>query len=276
MMRLVVLALCVMAVTAALAQAPEPDLKDPAAVAKAYLEACGKWDFDAAGKFALSPSALTAVREQLTGEAMTAEQLVKELLCLPVLPHTKYVPGDPAVNGDECRVPVVVTYTVPQTLVLRKQPDGTWKVDVHETILSTNGAAESVFIRTAEQEITTECLNNLRQLGTAILQYAQDHDEVLPHADKWCDKIMPYMRNEQVLKCPESPDLECGYAFNAPLSGVALGKIDRPAETIIVFESDQGKKNSSGPPTAMPKPGRHNGGNNAVYVDGHAKWLAGQ
>jgi prepilin-type processing-associated H-X9-DG protein len=272
MMRLIVLALCVVAMTAALAQAPEPDLKDPAAVGRAYLEACEKWDFEAAGKVALSPSRLAAAREELTQDDMTAEQLVKELLCLPVLPHTRYVPGDPAVNGDEYRVPVVVTYTAPATLVLRKQPDGTWKVDVHETILSTTGAAEAIIHRNG----VADCLSNLKQLGLAILQYAQDHDEVLPHADKWCDEIMPYMHNEQNLKCPERPDLECAYAFNAALSGVALGKIDRPAETIILFESDQGKRNGSGAPTALPKPGRHNGGNNVSYVDGHAKWLADQ
>jgi prepilin-type processing-associated H-X9-DG protein len=57
------------------------------------------------------------------------------------------------------------------------------------------------------------------------------------------------------------------------LSGAKLADIQRPSETIILFDSDQGKRNGSALGTAMPKPGRHNGGTNAAYVDGHVKWL---
>jgi len=204
---------------------------------------------------------------------MGPETVVKALLFLPSMQHSKYVAGDPVIKGDECRIPVVVTYTTPQTLVLRRQADGTWMVDVHETILSTTGAAQTVFLRD-DQEVATDCLSNLKQLGLGILMYAQDHDETLPHADKWCDELMPYLKNEEILRCPQAPELECGYAFNVALSGLSLGMIEAPAETIILFDSDQGKRNGSAAVTAIPKVGRHNGGNNVGYVDGHCKWLS--
>ncbi|MEI6500309.1 MAG: hypothetical protein WCP21_04695 [Armatimonadota bacterium] len=279
MRRSAVLILSALAMSAALAQAPAPDLKDPAAVGRAYLQACERWDLDAGAKLLLRPADAVRAREQLADEPVGYfEQAFKEMLCLPLLAGVRYAPAEAAVNGDECRIPVVVTYTMPQTLVLRKQPDGTWKVDAHETILSTTGAEESLFARSGEREQQADCLSNLKQLGLGLLCYAQDHDENLPPADKWCDEIMPYLKNEQVLKCPAAPDLACGYAFNAALSGVNLGKIERPAEMIILFDSELGPRNGSAPLAAArpPRPGRHNEGNNAAYVDGHVLWLKAQ
>ena len=275
MIRSAVLVLCAVVMTAAFAQAPAPDMNNPAAVGRAYLDACERWDFDAGNKLAASHAAFAEAQRILKGGwgCVDPEPTFKELLCLPVMQHTKYVAGDPAIKGDECRIPVVATYTMPQTLVLRKQPDGTWKVDVHETILSTTGAAEALFVRAGEPELQGDCLSNLKQLCLAMLQYAQDHDETFPHADKWCDELMGYMKNEQVLKCPAAPELECGYAFNVALSGKPLATIAEPAQTIILFDSDQGKRNGSAAVTAIPKPGRHNVGNNVGYVDGHVKWL---
>lgn len=276
MLRPAVLVLCAVAMTAALAQAPGPDLKDPAAVGRAYLQACEKWDWEAGAQLLTRPTdASQAHEDNANGDI---EQALKEMLCLPLLHGVRYAPAEAAINGDECRIPVVVTYTLPQTLVLRKQPDGTWKVDAHETILSTTGAEESLLARSGEREEQADCLSNLKQLGLGLLCYAEDHDENLPPADKWCDEIWPYIKDEQVLKCPAAPELACGYVFNAALSGVNLGKIERPAETIILFDSEQGQRNGSvALMTAWPpKPGRHNEGNNTAFVDGHVKWLKAQ
>lgn len=105
--------------------------------------------------------------------------------------------------------------------------------------------------------------------------YAQDHDEVLPPADKWQDEIWPYLKNEQLFRCPAAPQLECGYAFNATLSKKPLGAIDDPAGTILFTESDQAGRNIAVDPAEKPNPARHNGGTNVAYTDGHCKWLAG-
>lgn len=269
MLKAGLVALMMAALTAALAQTAPVDPKDPAAVGRAYLEACGRWDAEAAAKLVTRPEAITrAVREN--GDGGT-EQIIKEMLCLPLLSHVQYVPGEAAAQGDVYRLPATVTYTLPQTLVLRKQPDGTWKVDLRETLLSTTGATETYLVRTSEQEEVGDCLSNLKQLGLAVLQYAQDHDETLPSADKWQDELLPYLKNEQAFRCPVAPELECGYAFNAALSGLPLAQIENPAEMIVIFESAQGVRNASGRPEALAK--RHNEGGNVAYVDGHVKWL---
>jgi prepilin-type processing-associated H-X9-DG protein len=67
-------------------------------------------------------------------------------------------------------------------------------------------------------------LNNLKQIGTAVLMYVQDYDETYPRDnwgdnpdDPWWGKIQPYQKNGQTLDCP---------------SGTGLGQINnRPTTT---------------------------------------------
>ncbi|MEN6642050.1 MAG: H-X9-DG-CTERM domain-containing protein [Armatimonadia bacterium] len=247
--------------------------QDPASVAKHYLNACEKWDVDAAAQV-LPRVEDQALRHMTTVDhGMDYEQAMMEMLCAPLTKHATYTMGEVVTTGDECRIKVTATYTIPQTLVLKKGPDGKWTVALEESIFSTTGAEEAMIVRVSAQAQQEECLNNLRQLCTAILQYAQDFDETLPDADNWMDQIRPYMRNEDLYKCPGSPELEYDYAFNTALSKKHLGEIANPGVTIIVFESNLGTRNAHGNPADVPNPGRHNGGNNVGYVDGHAKWL---
>ena len=64
---------------------------------------------------------------------------------------------------------------------------------------------------------TLLCYSNLHQIGVALAQYAQDHDDTLPRAwygrnngpsdaksnYKWMDAIFPYLKNEALFTCPE-------------------------------------------------------------------------
>ncbi|MEN6303655.1 MAG: DUF1559 domain-containing protein, partial [Armatimonadia bacterium] len=76
-----------------------------------------------------------------------------------------------------------------------------------------------VFAKAREKARQTSCLNNEKQLGTAILQYCQDYDEHFPKcytgengggsAVRWYyyspayqGSIMPYVKNKQVFVCP--------------------------------------------------------------------------
>ncbi len=69
-----------------------------------------------------------------------------------------------------------------------------------------------VFARAREQARKTTCLSNLKQIGTAILMYAQDYDERLvpsasgtcpgPQAFGWQDLLFSYIKNEKVFDCP--------------------------------------------------------------------------
>jgi prepilin-type N-terminal cleavage/methylation domain-containing protein len=72
-----------------------------------------------------------------------------------------------------------------------------------------------VFARAREQARKASCLSNQKQIGTAVLMYAQDFDELLPPQQVgacgnlatsygWADLIMPYVKNEKVFDCPSA------------------------------------------------------------------------
>ncbi|MEN6642440.1 MAG: DUF1559 domain-containing protein [Armatimonadia bacterium] len=131
-----------------------------------------------------------------------------------------------------------------------------------------------VFAKAREKARQTSCLNNLKQIGTAFIQYAQDYDERLPMHGinmvqpdtsapgyffttayngtttgkliSWMDLVYPYIKNRQVFVCPSivprdgaaSPS----YGYNRRVSDYevaparSLGEITRPAEIIMVLD----------------------------------------
>jgi prepilin-type processing-associated H-X9-DG protein len=71
-----------------------------------------------------------------------------------------------------------------------------------------------VFAQAREKARQSGCLSNLKQIGTALMMYVHDYDEILPSPDhatdgpsslgnqKWMDRIYPYVKNEQLYNCP--------------------------------------------------------------------------
>ena len=74
-----------------------------------------------------------------------------------------------------------------------------------------------VFAQARAKARQTACLSNEKQMGNALMMYAQDYDETLPFggyypwgANKqsdvtnpiWMDMIFPYVKNTQVFTCP--------------------------------------------------------------------------
>jgi prepilin-type N-terminal cleavage/methylation domain-containing protein len=67
-----------------------------------------------------------------------------------------------------------------------------------------------VFAQAREKARQTQCLNNLKQVGTGLLMYAQDYDNKVP---LWCfgqyyqvaTRLQPYSKNRQIFRCPSSP-----------------------------------------------------------------------
>jgi len=131
-----------------------------------------------------------------------------------------------------------------------------------------------VFARAREQARKTACLSNMKQLGTALLMYTQDYDEMLPMTNYdrwvgkssdwgmdlivWCDVLMPYVKNYQIFVCPSRPQEAVGrvggwgpvtrakgYAENAHVNGwtygsgqsaFALAAITKPASKMLLAE----------------------------------------
>jgi len=131
-----------------------------------------------------------------------------------------------------------------------------------------------VFARAREKARGSSCLSNLRQIGTALMSYAQDFDEHFPRTYSWspgyvyrywwADLIQPYIRNYQVFVCPSGSwayyyyrdtryniypyPLQCSYAMPDmrvdlygraiyPVPGSTLSSIQDSAGTIAVVDS---------------------------------------
>jgi prepilin-type N-terminal cleavage/methylation domain-containing protein/prepilin-type processing-associated H-X9-DG protein len=69
-----------------------------------------------------------------------------------------------------------------------------------------------VFAKSREKARQSSCQSNLKQIGLAAMQYAQDFDEKLVPVYQnggayrywWADLIQPYMRSYQLLVCPSN------------------------------------------------------------------------
>ncbi len=162
-----------------------------------------------------------------------------------------------------------------------------------------------VFARAREKARQTSCLSNLKQIGLAILMYAQDYDEQLVRSEGyrsfaelstptgrcyWFMRIEPYIKNYQIFSCPSygsnrvysggtsgvHPDFPNGvnYSYNT-YGGRALAQIRHPAAWGMVVDGTNNYWRLQRPPSSNHYQWaftRHNDGWNAVMGDGHAKW----
>jgi prepilin-type N-terminal cleavage/methylation domain-containing protein len=76
-----------------------------------------------------------------------------------------------------------------------------------------------VFAQAREAARTTSCLSNTKQLGTSIIMYAQDYDEMLvltAYYDVasgwvygWQDLVVPYIKNFNIMNLSQCPVQRC-------------------------------------------------------------------
>jgi len=113
----------------------------------------------------------------------------------------------------------------------------------------------------------SQCKDNVIQLAAAWKAQGGSWD-----AREWCDEVDRYLSSKAVLVCPAAPELDCGYALNAALSGLPYGAIENSRHTVAIFESDAGW-NAAGGPELLPDDPRHFGDDDYVFADGHVEWL---
>jgi len=160
-----------------------------------------------------------------------------------------------------------------------------------------------VFARAREKARQTSCLSNIRQLNQATLMYADDHDGVYPtlqtnpfecplrDLSEWRELLASYAGSTQVYWCPNQTDWP-GYSINAWVAfATPLSRPTKPASFVVWAERGPGHGRLSfgmwewegwtgGPYAPGPTPpeptglalGRHSGGANYGFADGHAKW----
>lgn len=163
-----------------------------------------------------------------------------------------------------------------------------------------------VFARARENARKSNCLSNLKQLGTAHMMYCQDYDEMtasyqdVPAAAatrSWMNMFEPYMKNTGVLNCPSAPGkfrvstsgMYVSYygvnITNVSVSGATwtylfcyrpLAQIENPAETLMIADLDtEGVylRWNSVENRANNVATRHSEGTCCAFFDGHAKWV---
>ncbi len=160
----------------------------------------------------------------------------------------------------------------------------------------------SAFARARENARKTSCLSNLKQLGTGVLLYTQDYDELLPcttggnpgtnQAGGWIfystfgvangafdatkGSLFTYVKNRQLYVCPsDSAARRTGnsYAYNACLAENA-GTLSGKASWMLLAEEDASGSTDDGYMSTLNTwTPRHLGGTNLAFLDGHSKFV---
>ena len=175
-----------------------------------------------------------------------------------------------------------------------------------------------VFAKAREKARQTSCLSNLKQIGTSVMMYVQDYDELYPLDTStgsasqipgtWPNRVMPYVKNTQLFKCPSDgrapgqdfPNCRTileSYCWNAYFGREACGggevlwtlsqaAVVAPSQCAMLWD-DSGDWQAAGYGASYNSidsadcaksfdgqvlQGRHNGGDNFMFADGHSKW----
>jgi prepilin-type N-terminal cleavage/methylation domain-containing protein/prepilin-type processing-associated H-X9-DG protein len=165
-----------------------------------------------------------------------------------------------------------------------------------------------VFARAREKARQASCSSNMKQLGLAMLMYAQDYDGKIRAADgdpagnpivtprqaegkfQALSFYYDYIKNPQVYLCPTTDrHVSYGQVVWNPTTGRMYDtneqKLDAIADkapggaagTIIIAEASNvwlwDWQDVNGDQSLFPRLRTpHNSGLNAVYIDGHVKW----
>jgi hypothetical protein len=99
------------------------------------------------------------------------------------------------------------------------------------------------------------CYVHARSLTSSLRVISIANNGAYPDADSWCDAIGKEVTSKEHYQCPDDPKHgECGFAYNAKLSGV---KNPNP-NTVMIFESDLGWNGAGGISNVITTP-RHHG-----------------
>src|SRR5262249_14603337 len=188
-----------------------------------------------------------------------------------------------------------------------------------------------VFAQAREQARMSTCTSNFKQYSNAFMMYIQDYDETLPmwstndkfrpgelNLTTWDLLLQVYIKNYGVARCPSDPSpahfffkdgTQIWRSYTAPRNilwnpgekanprdgeyPMKLATVQEAANTLLMFEKNQGAEVNGWPPPGNPRPGRswgnadafenwqqvawtrHQGRLNAMFVDGHVKTLHG-
>jgi len=155
-----------------------------------------------------------------------------------------------------------------------------------------------------EKARSISCVSNQKQIGLAVLMYADDHAEhinpvyyymtgsyILPNgstrtgsptAKLWHSMIYPYLGNVPVFNCPSDSYVFTGnytgsgsYGFNSMNAWLSLGGFKAVSENMVFSEATGGDSYNLDGDTGGANEemvGRHSDGLNSIFADGHVAW----
>lgn len=116
----------------------------------------------------------------------------------------------------------------------------------------------------SRKALELSCLSNLKQLGTALVMFLQDHqNQFALKPESYEAAIWEYVKNERLFHCPcsDQPTLR-SYTFNAALAGLSPRQLLTPSKTVLLYEG-----------TRLAMAFRHEKKAGIVFVDGRSKMV---
>lgn len=129
-----------------------------------------------------------------------------------------------------------------------------------------------------EEQLQKLCESRLGRLAAALALYLDHYDNLLPPAPTWCDALEGFVPPSQrpfVFHCPKREGQKgYGFAMNvytwdekhrSPRWHPEMYPQDK---VVLLYETEQAKRNAIGKGDDIPKPGRHNGANLVLFANG--------
>jgi prepilin-type processing-associated H-X9-DG protein len=120
-----------------------------------------------------------------------------------------------------------------------------------------------VFAKVRENARMAVCESNVKQIELGLTEYVQDHNNKYPpSASGFKAAVFPYLKSEQIFRCPTDTAGSVDYSLNTKLRGVSLEKLADPSQVVAVYEGSNQKLEF-----------RHEGKAVVGFADGHVKAL---
>lgn len=125
-----------------------------------------------------------------------------------------------------------------------------------------------VFAQAREKARQTACLSNTKQIGLALLMYAEDYDEQFPsgrynpsypnvadYGKGWAGQTYAYRKSAQLLKCPDDSTSQVSvngltlypvsYVYNYNIAThSAMASLTAPTNTVVMAEATNDRANA--------------------------------
>jgi hypothetical protein len=109
---------------------------------------------------------------------------------------------------------------------------------------------------------------NLRQLGLAVLSYANDHGGQFPPAKRWCDVLVERSVDKKHFRCPGAKAGPCNYAMNPHADPCDAGDV------VLLFDSRPGWNQHGGAELLTTENHRRaQPACTVFFVDGHSEYI---